>query len=136
VEIARGTSSSIDEMDRIAGRSGFTCPDCHGAMWEIKEGELVRYRCHVGHTYEASRLSVALDKNLRRALGSALRALEERRTLALRLENQSRQNNRLRLASLWASRAEEYEKELNAIRTSVRRLDQLAQHELDKRAAE
>src|SRR5262252_4109808 len=81
VEIARGNSSSIDEMDRIVGLSGFACPDCHGAMWEIKEGELVRYRCHVGHTYEASQMSIALDKNLRKALGSALRALEERRAL-------------------------------------------------------
>ena len=136
VEIARGNSSSIDEMDRIAGLSGFACPDCHGAMWEIKEGELVRYRCHVGHTYAADLMSIALDENLRRALGSALRALEERRALARRLENQSRQNNRLRLASSWASRAEECEKELHAIRNSVRRLDDLAQRGIDNRAAE
>src|SRR5262249_55254456 len=107
VEIARGNFSTIEDMDRIAGRSGFACPDCHGAMWEIKEGELVRYRCHVGHTYAADLMSFALDKNLRRALGSALRALEERRSLARRLETQSQQNNRLGLASSWAKRAEE-----------------------------
>jgi len=136
VEIARGASSSIDEMDRIAGHSGFACPDCHGAMWEIKEGELVRFRCHVGHTYESDRMSIALDKNLRRALGSALRALEERRSLARRLEKQSREDNRLRLASSWASRAEEYEKELCAIRTSVRSLDELAHREVNKKVAE
>jgi two-component system, chemotaxis family, protein-glutamate methylesterase/glutaminase len=136
VEIARGYFSSIDDMDRFAGRSGFACPDCHGAMWEIKEGDLVRYRCHVGHTYAADLMSIALDENLRRALGSALRALEERRALARRLENQSRQNNHLRLASSWATRAEEYERELHAIRSSVRRLDDIAPRGVDKRAAE
>jgi two-component system chemotaxis response regulator CheB len=136
VEIARGSSSSVEDMDRIAGRSGFACPDCHGVMWEIKEGELVRYRCHVGHTYAADLMSIALDENLRRALGSALRALEERRSLARRLEDQSRQSNRLYLASSWAKRAEEYERELSAIRSSVQRLDNLVQHAVEKRAAE
>ena len=76
-------------MDGFGRRSGLACPDCHGAMWEIDEGDLLRYRCHVGHTYTAELMSVALDENLRRAMGSALRALEERRALARKLERQA-----------------------------------------------
>jgi two-component system chemotaxis response regulator CheB len=136
VEIARGALASIENMDRVARRSGFACPDCHGVMWEIKEGELIRYRCHVGHTYAANLISIAVDENLRRALGSALRALEERRSLARRLERQSRQSNQLRLASLWGRRAEEYEKELDVITSSVKRLKELALHRVETRAAE
>ena len=48
VNIARGGRGSMREMDRIGRRSVLACPDCHGIMWEIDEGELVRYRCHVG----------------------------------------------------------------------------------------
>src|SRR5262249_52345675 len=49
VEIARSGHSSMHDMDRIGRRSVLACPDCHGVMWEIDEGELTRYRCHVGH---------------------------------------------------------------------------------------
>jgi two-component system chemotaxis response regulator CheB len=78
VEIARGGPGSMNEMDGIGRRSVLACPDCGGVMWEIDEDELVRFRCHVGHTYTAEVMSLALDENLRRGLASALRALEER----------------------------------------------------------
>src|SRR5215510_16044606 len=128
VNIANGGRGSMSEMDRIGRRSVLACPDCHGIMWEIDEGELVRYRCHVGHAYSAEIMSLALDDNLRRALGSALRALEERRSLARKLEKQAEKNNHAHLAASWARRGEEYEKELMVIRDSVRRLDETATH--------
>ena len=34
----------------------FTCPDCHGALTQLIEGKLIRYRCHTGHTYTVSAL--------------------------------------------------------------------------------
>src|SRR5262249_44949694 len=125
VEIAKGANSSIEEMDGIGRRSGFTCPDCHGALWEINEGKLVHYRCHVGHTYAAEAMNLALDADLRRALGSALRALEERRALTRRLEGQANRNNQVHLAASWAKRAQEAERELAIIRSSVARLDDM-----------
>ena len=125
VEIAKGRQSSTDDMDRIGKRSALACPDCHGVLWEVDEGKLVRYRCHVGHTYTADRKSLALDENLRRALGSALRALEERRSLARKLKKQAEQSDQARLAASWARREEEYERELVVIRDSVRQLDEI-----------
>ena len=29
--------------------SAFTCPECGGALWELRDGKLLRFRCHVGH---------------------------------------------------------------------------------------
>jgi two-component system chemotaxis response regulator CheB len=86
VEIARGGYSRMSDMDGVGRRSVLACPDCGGVMWEIDEDELVRFRCHVGHTYTAEVMSLTLDENLRRALASALRALEERVALARKLE--------------------------------------------------
>ena len=31
--------------------SGLTCPECSGALWEVKQGDLIQYRCRVGHAY-------------------------------------------------------------------------------------
>lgn len=135
VAIARGGHATIADMDRIGKRSGLACPDCHGALWEIDEDELVRYRCHVGHTYAAELLSTALDENLRRAMSVALRALEERRTLAMRLQQQAERAGQRTLVASWAERVDEARRELNVIRGAIVRLDELvANHDRSKAA--
>jgi two-component system chemotaxis response regulator CheB len=125
VNVARDGRGSISEMDRIGRRSVLACPDCHGVMWEIDEGELVRYRCHVGHAYSAEIMSLALDENLKRAFGSALRALDERVALARKLEAQATTSGRTAIAMSWAEKAVEFEAEAQVIRDSIRRTDEI-----------
>jgi two-component system chemotaxis response regulator CheB len=126
VEIARGGHASMDEMDGIGRRSVFACPDCGGVTWEIDEGQLSRFRCHVGHVYTAEMMSLALDENLHRALASAQRALEERVALARKLNRQSLDAGHRLAAETWGERAREFEREMDIIRASIRRMDQLA----------
>jgi len=126
VNVASGERGSMHEMDRIGRRSVLACPDCHGIMWEINEGELVRYRCHVGHAYTAELMSVALDENLKRSFGSALRALDERVALARKLQAQASAGGQTRTAASWASKALEFEAEAKIIRDSIRRTDEIA----------
>jgi two-component system, chemotaxis family, protein-glutamate methylesterase/glutaminase len=126
VEVARTGRSSMNEMDEFGRRSVLACPDCGGVMWELDEGDMSRFRCHVGHTYTAELMSLALDDNLRRALASAIRALEERAALAHKLYSQARSAGHRLLAENWAARLTEFEREMDVIRTSTRRMDQLA----------
>jgi two-component system chemotaxis response regulator CheB len=126
VDIARGGHGTMDEMDSIGRRSVLACPDCGGVMWEIDEGELSRFRCHVGHAYTAEMMSLALDENLRRALARAERALEERAALARKLNKQALHAGHTSLAETWAERAREFEREMDIIRASIRRMDRLA----------
>jgi two-component system chemotaxis response regulator CheB len=134
VDIARGARATMDEMDRIGRRSVLACPDCHGVMWEIDEGELIRYRCHVGHTYTAELMSVALDDNLRRALGIALRALEERLALATKLQRQAEQRQHNHLAASWSQKAQEAKNELDLLRASIDRLEAITAGTMMRRA--
>jgi two-component system, chemotaxis family, protein-glutamate methylesterase/glutaminase len=126
VGVAKGGRANMDEIDRLAKRSVLACPDCHGIMWEIEEGDLVRYRCHLGHAYSAELMSIALDENLRSALGSALRALEERIALMHKLHAKAEQQGQTGLAELWAQRAADYERESQTVRESIRRIDALS----------
>jgi two-component system chemotaxis response regulator CheB len=126
VEVARTGRGSMDEMDEIGRRSVLGCPDCGGVMWEIDEGDLSRFRCHVGHTYTAELMSLALDENLQRALASAVRALEERAALARKLYSQAKASGHRLLAQTWAAKAKEFEHETDIIRESTRRMDRLA----------
>jgi two-component system chemotaxis response regulator CheB len=65
--------------------SAFTCPECSGALWELKEGELVRYRCRVGHTYSEDAMVDAQGSAVEAALWTALEVLEERGELLQRI---------------------------------------------------
>ena len=126
----------MDEIDALGRRSVLACPDCGGVMWEINEGDLSRFRCHVGHTYGAELMSLALDENLRRALASAVRALEERVALAHKLYNQAQANGHRLLAENWAAKLKEFECEMDIVRNSTRRMDRLAtQADMAKQSA-
>jgi two-component system, chemotaxis family, protein-glutamate methylesterase/glutaminase len=126
VEIARSGRYSMREIDRIGRRSVLTCPDCNGVMWELDEGELIRYRCHVGHAYTGDKMSLALDdNNLRRALGSALRVLDERVALVEKLRKQAVQRGHTEVANTWATRKHEFEAEARVLRKAVERANEV-----------
>jgi two-component system chemotaxis response regulator CheB len=136
VEIARTGRSVMDEMDSFGRRSVLACPDCGGVMWEIDEGDASRFRCHVGHAYTAELMSMALDENLRRALASAMRALEERVALAHKLYDQAKTSGHRLLAENWAAKLTEFEREMDIIRSSIRRMDRLAaQTNMERKSA-
>jgi two-component system, chemotaxis family, protein-glutamate methylesterase/glutaminase len=65
--------------------SGFTCPECSGALWEVREGEVVRYRCRVGHAYSEEAMVDAQRDSVEAALWTALEVLEERGELLRRI---------------------------------------------------
>jgi two-component system, chemotaxis family, protein-glutamate methylesterase/glutaminase len=126
VDLAKGGNSSMSQLDRMGQRSLLACPDCHGVMWEIKEGNLLRYRCHVGHAYTAELMSLALDETLRRALNSGQRALDERIALTRTLYKQAHDAGRKHLAESWSRKLAECEREADVLREAIRRFDHLA----------
>jgi two-component system chemotaxis response regulator CheB len=64
--------------------AGLTCPECLGSLYEIHDGELVRYRCRVGHGYGNDTLLAEQGDKVERALWTALQVLNERAALARR----------------------------------------------------
>jgi two-component system chemotaxis response regulator CheB len=124
VDVARGASSGMGDMDHVGRRSVLTCPDCNGVMWETDEGELVRFCCHVGHACVAELMSLALDENMR-ALANTVRALEERLTLAHNLQEQAERNRHRLIAENWRQKAAEYDENLEIVRAAIRRMNDL-----------
>src|SRR5262249_16811464 len=66
------------------------------------------------------------DENLRRALGSAQRALEERVALARKLHDQDADKGQNLLAQTWSERMREFERELKVVRDGMQRMEQIA----------
>ena len=57
--------------------SGYACPDCHGALYEIHEGRSIRFRCRTGHGYTLAALEQEQGVQVDGALWNAFRSLEE-----------------------------------------------------------
>jgi two-component system, chemotaxis family, protein-glutamate methylesterase/glutaminase len=114
--------NGIEQMEKLGNRSVLACPDCHGVLWEIHDGELIRYRCHVGHAYTEEALELSLQDDLSRALGSALRALEDRTRLLRQMERQAKAQDHNRMAQTWGHRADQAEAEAEVIRRTMGRL--------------
>jgi len=106
----------IASVERIGRISKLTCPDCHGALWEINDQDILRYRCHVGHAFSAEALSEGQSEMLEVALWSAVRALEEQMVLAKRIVERARKANHVRAANMFERRAREAEEHSSVIR--------------------
>lgn len=70
--------NDMSDMNKLGDPSAFTCPACQGALWELKDGDMLRYRCHTGHAFSMDSLLAEQTEAAENALYSALRALEEK----------------------------------------------------------
>jgi len=106
----------IASVERIGKISRLTCPDCHGALWELDDENILRYRCHVGHAFTAESLNEGQSEMLEVALWSAVRALEEQMMLAKRIVERARKSNHERAAIMFERRAREAEEHSSVLR--------------------
>jgi two-component system chemotaxis response regulator CheB len=89
-EIAGLDPEAVHQTETLGPPSAFGCPECGGALFELRDGQLVRYRCRVGHAYSPESLDEEMSHSIEAALWTALRALEERVALARRLADRLR----------------------------------------------
>ena len=68
----------LSELAKIATPSTFTCPECHGTLWQLTGNGVRRFRCHTGHAYTARILEELQGDVVEEALWAAVRALQER----------------------------------------------------------
>lgn len=95
----------------------FGCPDCGGTLWELREGDLVRFRCRVGHAWTSDGLLASQSETLDAALWTALRALEESTALSRQLADRARRRGHARLAARLADNAEVANRRAQIIRS-------------------
>ncbi|MCQ8185880.1 chemotaxis protein CheB [Parvularcula maris] len=111
-------ASTMEMTESLGELSPYNCPDCNGVLWEIKDGELVRYRCHTGHAYSEDTLVESQLEALERSLEDSLRAQRGHASLLRRMAERSPSTkNRERLLA----RAEGYEEDSRLVEQALRR---------------
>lgn len=76
--------------------TSLSCPACGGAIWESLEGSVVRFTCQVGHAYSAQSMLEQQGTAVETAMWSALRSLEERSQLLMRIARRQSGSSRER----------------------------------------
>jgi two-component system, chemotaxis family, protein-glutamate methylesterase/glutaminase len=113
---------TMHEPDRPGTPSGFGCPECHGALFEITEGPLTRYRCRVGHAWSPESLVARQTIDLESALWMALRSLEERAALSRDLSGRASGRGYDLTGDRFTSGADEALKAAEVLRDLIARL--------------
>jgi two-component system, chemotaxis family, protein-glutamate methylesterase/glutaminase len=91
--IARMETKDMSQVEHIGRPSGFSCPECSGTLWELKDEQMLRFRCQVGHAYTSDSLQAEQQEGLEDSLWAAVRALQEVAAMNRRMAIRARERN-------------------------------------------
>ena len=119
----------LSELDLHATRdenppglpSGFACPECGGALFELDGVGMNRFRCRVGHAFSPESLLAAQNEGFEAALWSALRALEENAALLNRLARRAERDSDVKTASRYDEQARTASRHADTVRSLLLR---------------
>jgi two-component system, chemotaxis family, protein-glutamate methylesterase/glutaminase len=115
-EIAVGADPLRAGSLELGKSTRITCPECQGVLSEVREGTIVRFRCHTGHAYSMQALIGDIENSIDSSLWGVLRALQERSILLREAAQLARQRNDPSGAALLESRARECDEKILPIR--------------------
>jgi two-component system chemotaxis response regulator CheB len=118
--IAAQEGGTMEKDDKLGTPSRLTCPECHGTLWEVDDGSLLRYRCHVGHAFTAEVMLEAQRSGAEEMLWSLMRAHRERAALARRMAERARAQSHDSMATDLEKRALGYEEDAAVIHDLLR----------------
>jgi two-component system, chemotaxis family, protein-glutamate methylesterase/glutaminase len=112
--------TAVAEMQQLFGPpSALTCPDCGGALWEVREDGVVRYQCHVGHQYGPDSLETEQRTQIDGALWKAVRVLEEHAELKTRMARRAAENGLVTVADGFVEGAKDAHEQAQRIRAAL-----------------
>lgn len=90
--------SSQHDAERQPERNGgkgfdrplaLTCPECGGALKQTLDGSVVKFDCHIGHSYTAEVMASAQFDEMEKVMRAAVRFLNERAEFCLEMADRS-----------------------------------------------
>lgn len=117
---ATGNTGASQMSVQVGAPTALSCPDCGGGLFELKEGNLQRFRCYLGHAYSPDSLLDAQREEVERSLWVALRVLEERASILQNMAQRASENGGASTADRLAGRANELRRHAERLRELLR----------------
>jgi two-component system, chemotaxis family, protein-glutamate methylesterase/glutaminase len=114
----------------------YSCPECHGVLSRLQNGDIVRYRCHTGHAYTADVLITAITEKIEDSLYNAIRGIDESIMLLNHIGDHYAEVNEPRLAALYFKKANEAEDRAQLVRKAAKMHEQFSKDSLRQEAGE
>ena len=115
---ARGVGN-MDQLEKIATPSTFTCPECQGTLWELHGQQPQRFRCHTGHSFTAKMLGELQHDKAEDAIWAAVRALQEKEKLYLNLAAKAQVWQHPGTASEYAAKARQAGEQADVLKRAL-----------------
>lgn len=121
--IAAQELTTMPDQYSLGKLSPLSCPDCHGVMYEIEDGNLIRFRCHTGHAFTLESAHAAAADTWEKALYEALRVQQEQAMLMRSMIANARQRGRGELVASLERRERSYQEGVEIVRQLLARTE-------------
>jgi len=132
VDIAAEDNALDRGMPGLGELSNFSCPECHGVLSKLKDGNLTRYRCHTGHAYSVDTLLASITEKIEDGLYSAIRGMDESIMLLNHIGDHYAEINHSKLAALYFKKANEAKERAALARKAVLSNEQFSKDRLQQ----
>ncbi len=119
VGVARQDNALALGIMKLGDLSPFTCPECHGVLLQLKEGNLIRFRCYTGHAYSLDVLLAEVTQSVEASLWDSIRTIEESEILMTHTAKHLCDMNEHEAAHLLLQKAEDAKRQSNLVRQAV-----------------
>ena len=106
IEIAKGKNGLNMGIIEHGEPSPLACPECHGALTQFQEGNLLRYRCHTGHAHTADSLLASIKDNVEKSMWEVMRGIEESNILLSRMSEKMKADGQIKDAEQYSIQAQ------------------------------
>jgi two-component system chemotaxis response regulator CheB len=119
VKIAQDDDAFDMDILKVGKLSLLTCPECHGALVSIEEGNLIRYRCHTGHGFTAGSLLTGIKNTVEESLWNAIRSLDESIILLEQAAKAQEEGGDSEMAQAYKAQIEKARQKISQIRPLI-----------------
>jgi two-component system chemotaxis response regulator CheB len=132
VGIARQDKALELGIMKLGELSPFTCPECHGVLLQLKEGNQLRFRCYTGHAYSLNTLLAEVTQRVEESLWDSIRTVEASEILMTHMAKHLREIDEHEVADLLLQKAEDAKRRGHLVRQAAMSNEILSQENLDE----
>ena len=136
IKIAAEESAFEAGVMKFGELTPYTCPDCHCVLTRLRDGNLMRFRCHTGHAFSVDTLLTNVTENIEDSLYGAIRGIEESVLLLNHIGDHYAEVNASKIAAVYFQKAQEAEGRAQVVRRAVLSHEQLSKGSLIQQAEE